>query len=276
MAAIFERIKFIGRKYLPHSLVLFLNTVRRAVRGDSIFIPFSATYNEDGLVCNKNISFLDEEKFKIAYGNAVGKKLYVDPNIRWRCHVACWAGSIALQLKGDFVECGVNKGFLSHIVMDYLCFDRNSPDFYLVDTYQGFDDRYLAPRERSRLQEYAASSKSGKSWEMGIYEPCYDVVVKAFSEFESARIIRGTVPDVLPEVKTDKVAYLSIDMNCVAPEVAAIKYFWEKMLPGGLVILDDYAWPGHEEQKIAMDQFATKAGTRILSLPTGQGILMKT
>lgn len=275
MAAIGTRLKFLGRKFLPQKFVMFLNTIRRAFLGIPVLIPFNSTYNEDGLVCNKNISFVHEEKFEMAYKNAVSKKLYVDPNIRWRCHVVCWAGSMALRLKGDFVECGVNKGFFSHIVMEYLGFNSESPNFYLVDTYHGFDDRYLAQNERFRLQQYAECIKSNKSWKLGIYEPCHDFVVKAFSDFETAIIIKGSIPDVLPEIKTERVAYLSIDMNCVVPEIAAIEYFWPKLLQGGVVVLDDYGWPGHEEQKIAMDEFANRVESSILSLPTGQGLLIK-
>jgi hypothetical protein len=41
------------------------------------------------------------------------------------------------------------------------------------------------------------------------------------------------------------------------------------------VLLDDYAGFGYEWQKIGMDAFATERGLSILSLPTGQGLLIK-
>ncbi len=275
MALKIGKFKQLAKRRLSPRWTFFFNVLRTAAGGNSVFIPFKATYNEDGLACNKNMPFLDEEKFRTAYANAVAKGLYVDANIRWRCHVACWAGMMALRLGGDFVECGVNKGFLSHILMEYLDFDSSGRSFYLVDTYQGFDGRYLTSMERERLVGFAASTDSGKPWEMGMYEPCYEVVVGAFSGFKGARIVKGAVPDVLPEVRAESVAYLSIDMNCVAPEIAALEHFWPKMLVGGVVLLDDYAWPGHEEQMVAMDDFARRAGTKILCLPTGQGLLIK-
>ena len=269
------KLKALAKERLPGKWIFFLNVLRTLAKGHSVFIPFKATYNEEGLACSKNTPFLEDARFVAAYGNAVGKHLYVDANVRWRCHVACWAGSMAMQLEGDFVECGVNKGFLSHILMDYLDFDRSGRLFYLVDTYQGFDGRYLSATERSRLVDYASATESDKPWEMGMYEPCYEAVVNAFAGFKGARIVKGAVPDVLPEVQAEKIAYLSIDMNCVAPEIAAIEHFWPKMAQGGVVLLDDYAWPGHEEQLAAMDAFAQRAGTKILCLPTGQGLLIK-
>ena len=271
-----KRLEMIARRYLPPPLQRYFAFLWRLFLGYPLLIPFRATYIEDGLVSAHNVDFIEEKKFKIAYEQAVAEKLFVSPDIRWRLHVACWAGTHALALNGDFVECGVNKGFMSRIVMDYLDFGQRNSTFYLLDTFQGFDEQYLTPRERKVLQAYAKDHhKFNKPWQMGIYEPCYDVVVRAFNRFDNVRIIKGTIPDTLAEVKTERVAYLSIDMNCVGPEIAAIEYFWPKLVQGGIVILDDYGWSAHLAQKLAMDGFATKVGKKILSLPTGQGLIIK-
>ena len=39
--------------------------------------------------------------------------------------------------------------------------------------------------------------------------------------------------------------------------------------------MDDYAYCGYLPQKLGMDGFARKKGADILSLPTGQGLLIK-
>ena len=38
---------------------------------------------------------------------------------------------------GDFVECGVNKGFLSSAIMEYLDWNSLDRGFYLLDTFAG-------------------------------------------------------------------------------------------------------------------------------------------
>ena len=68
-----------------------------------------------------------------------------------------------------------------------------------------------------------------------------------------------------------KIAFLSIDMNCVEPEIAAAQYFWDRMVPGGAMLLDDYGHPLHINQKRAFDQFAREKGVEILHLPTERG-----
>lgn len=64
-------------------------------------------------------------------------------------------------------------------------------------------------------------------------------------------------------------------MNAVLPEVAAIEHFWPLMSSGAVVILDDYGWPRHREQKAGIDAFAARIGVDILQLPTGQGVAVK-
>jgi hypothetical protein len=40
-------------------------------------------------------------------------------------------------------------------------------------------------------------------------------------------------------------------------------------------LLDDYAYHGYRQQKLGMDRFAASRGVQVLSLPTGQGLLIK-
>ncbi len=64
-------------------------------------------------------------------------------------------------------------------------------------------------------------------------------------------------------------------MNIAAPEVAAIEYFWDKLVTGAPIVLDDYGWSHYHEQQLALDAFAARKGVAIASLPTGQGLLFK-
>ena len=64
-------------------------------------------------------------------------------------------------------------------------------------------------------------------------------------------------------------------MNCAEPELAAADHFWERLTPGALVLMDDYAYVGSHAQKTAMDEFARRRGVEVLSLPTGQGLIVR-
>jgi hypothetical protein len=70
-------------------------------------------------------------------------------------------------------------------------------------------------------------------------------------------------------------AFLHLDMNCAYPEAVALRYFWPILSAGGVVLLDDYAYYGSEEQGASLDGVAADLGAGILTLPTGQGLILK-
>ncbi|MCX6466256.1 MAG: alpha/beta hydrolase, partial [Pseudonocardiales bacterium] len=59
-----------------------------------------------------------------------------------------FVAAFAARLRGDFVECGVNWGFLSSAIMHYLDWDRHGKTFYLFDTFAGLDPKIVSETER--------------------------------------------------------------------------------------------------------------------------------
>lgn len=247
-----EQIKnFANKKLLQH---FGLEIRRTKSTGGSGF------YYQDRLCTNHNHDFMHEPRFHSAYERGI-KACDEDYHFHWRVHVALWVASQALPLEGDFVECGVNRGFLSSAIMNYLDWNMQDKKFYLFDTFQGLD-----PETCSEAQYLAYKIH---------YPECFERVEQNFKEYQNVHIIRGSVPDTLSDVNISSVAYLSIDMNCVIPEIAAANFFWSKLVDGGFILLDDYGFHGHEEQKLAFQDFAKGKNIEILSLPTGQGLMMK-
>jgi hypothetical protein len=110
---------------------------------------------------------------------------------------------------------------------------------------------------------------------VGAYETDVARVRANFAEWPNAVVVEGSVPDILPKVNTTSVAFLHIDMNCAYPERAALEYFWDRLSPGAFVLLDDYAYHGFENQADAIDTLGRSLGFSVLSLPTGQGLIVK-
>jgi len=237
----------------------------RVFKRPELYMPLTTvTYRQDGLVTQHNADFMNDRRFARAYQIGESTNSWNGWQVHWRAHVVCWAAERAKYLEGDFVECGVNKGGLSLTLMEYINFaELKGKKFYLIDTYEGLIEEQISDEEK----------KHGAK--VGGYKECYATVKQTFSRFENAVIVRGVVPDILPEVKPEKVCYLSIDMNCAEPEIAAAEYFWDKMVSGAAMILDDYGWMGQAVQKRAFDDFAGRKNVPLLCLPTGQGIIMK-
>lgn len=240
-----------------------MNIVRRIKK--AILPPkYKATYERDGLTTVHNNGFMREPDFIKAEraGEATGS--WAD--IQWRVHTNLWAASHCKNIEGDFVECGTNKGGFAKAICEYLDFKNISKTFYLLDTFEGLDESLLTEPEK-------AAGK--KEFFQNAYSDCYEQVKNTFAEVPNVKLIRGSVPGTLTQVPSEKISYLSIDMNNVVPEIAAMDYFWDKLSSGAMVILDDYAYVTYDLQYEAHNKWAKEKGIKILSLPTGQGLIVK-
>ncbi len=221
-------------------------------------------YNQDGLTTIHNAGFMQSKDFQRAEiaGAATGSW----KNIHWRLHTILWSALHCNSLPGDFVECGTNRGGFARAICEYINLNQSGKAFYLLDTFNGLDNELLTMDEL----------KSGKKEHfLHEYSECYEDVKKTFESFEFVKIIRGSVPDTLINVKSTQIAFLSIDMNTIVPEIAALNYFWPNMAPGGMIVLDDYAYATCDLQYTAHNEWAATNNIKILSLPTGQGIIIK-
>lgn len=219
--------------------------------------PFD--FDADGMkLWDKNLKSLSDPRFVEAYSRSARPEI----PIQFRAYVCCWAASQAAKLPGDFVECGVNEGWLSQTICRYLDFNSIDKSFYLFDTYEGIPKEQITEGEAARAALHH-------------YPDCYDLAKSRFSDYSRAKLVRGKIPDTLTSAPIDLVCYLSIDMNIEKPERDAIEFFWPKMPSGAIVVLDDYAFAGYEKQHDSMDEFAAKVGANILTLPTGQGLVVK-
>ena len=170
---------------------------------------------------------------------------------------------------GDFVECGVNAGFISSAIMQRLDWPRHDKRFFLIDTFSGPVLTQYAEQEAVRLKIAEAAIAKGA------YVTDLERVRANYSEWRNVEVIQGVVPDVLPVLAARSVAFLHIDMNCAFPERATLEHFWPLLSPGAMVLFDDYAYLDNNRATEAIDSAAALLGARILSLPTGQGLIIK-
>ena len=231
---------------------------------------YTPIYTDDGLISDPRVihnhDFMRNPKYINAY-KVAEKALGYDHKMFWRLHVALWCASQAQKLPGDFVECGVWRGFLATAILNYIPWPIDNRQFYLFDTWEGLDERYLTEKERNNQ----AKLDHFKPY----YSNQYEAVKKHFSNYRNVQLVKGSVPETLDLVKIEAVSYLSLDMNCASPELSAAEHFWEKLVPGGMILLDDYGFVSYEEQKRGFDRFADRKGIEVLALPTGQGLIIK-
>jgi O-methyltransferase len=243
--------------------------VRFPLPDGRLLVQGPLAYNQDGLATQHNADFMRDPRFLEAYRVAI-ENGRPGIQVEWRVHVALWCATQAIRLQGDFVECGVHTGILSGAVMTWLDFGKHAGrKFYLFDTWQG-----IPPEQVSAEEKRFGVLDMNRKYQDG--DANHAAAVRKFSRWPNAVVVRGRVPETLAAMAdATAVAYASIDMNVAAAEMAAADFLWPRLVPGGLILLDDYGWAAHANQKKAWDAFAQQHGAMILALPTGQGLIMK-
>ena len=140
-----------AKKYLNHVL-------------DRAFVFFGgASFSGDGLVVfGKSVSFRDEKRFYNIFKKYCESS--EDSSRIWRLHTLCWAAQKALSIDGDFVECGVFRGFFSSVIFEYLSLKECPKTFWLYDTFSGFSQKYSCPSDFrfGKIFMQVANSEYGK------------------------------------------------------------------------------------------------------------------
>jgi len=200
----------------------------------------AACYDHDGMrLFGKNTDFLQSERFRRAYqvGMDSGHKIGRQMDSRDDIHIE-WRVHIACWAASHALCLPgdfVECGVNTGILSLAIC---NFVDFNSTGkSFFLFDTYSGIPEEQMLESELVDRMKENGA----MYEECYNIT----------------------------------RMNIAAPEIAALEFFWDKLVGGAIVLLDDYGWLHHVEQKRAMDGFAQRKGVLIATLPTGQGLLIK-
>lgn len=215
------------------------------------------------ITAGKTHAFLSNENFKNAFLSNVTNDQ--ENSLVWRLNTLTWAAQHALSIPGDYVECGVYRGFSSSVVCKYLNFQNVAKTFYLYDTFSGLPEATSTHRER-------------EVWNPGYSddpEKLFSYVIEKFSSYPNVKVIQGIVPATFQDSCPNSIAYLHIDMNSTQAEILALEHLFDLVSSGGVIILDDYGWVCNSEQAEAESDFMSQRGYSILELPTGQGVILK-
>ncbi|TFW18192.1 hypothetical protein E4L96_13475 [Massilia arenosa] len=213
------------------------------------------TYLGDNLFTwgKSNSPFEDKEFVRAWESNTQND---ADRAIAWRRYILCTSAYHCAQLEGDFVECGVYRGTGIKTVVDYFGKENFTKTFWGYDTY-----------DYNPVEHHTFTGQ-----EDGMFEQ-----IKArFDGYDNVRLVKGLLPQSLEGNSPEKIAYLHIDLNNAEFEVATLDALFDRVVPGGMIILDDYEWAGiYRQQKIAEDAWFAKRNYRVFPLPTGQGMILK-
>ena len=163
----------------------------------------------------------------------------------------------------NFAECGVCDGWGAYFAVNAAFNTGVDFKYYLYDSWQGMKREYLLDSEDDSHGKYSHLDIERAKTNLAPFN-------------EHLVFNKGFVPDSF-EVSNnpDRLSWLHIDLNSALPTIAALDFFFDKLENGGIVLLDDYAWPGYEDTKTHVDKWVQKANGMLFQFPTGQGVIIK-
>ena len=182
---------------------------------------------------------------------------------------ALWSFALATaNLPGDTAECGVFDGGSSFL----MCVSRErepgwAGEHHLFDSYEGLSE------PESLDMPHDNRSFRWRKHDLSVPER---VVLENLRRFPFVRSHPGWIPDRFDEVADREFSFVHVDVDLFAPTRDAIEFFYPRMVPGGVLLCDDYGFTTCPGATKAFDEFISSRPERsVVHLPTGQGFIVK-
>lgn len=207
------------------------------------------------ITIDKNLSFLTDVPLMKAFNAHATTR--IERGLIWRIMTVLWGARNGLRREGDFIECACYKGITARIICDTIDFGAY-PDrhYYLYDLFE-----HDASMPHHHMLEHAST--------------LFDEVKGRFAHLPNVTVTQGRVPESFSQALPEKIAFLHLDLNNAEAEISALEILFDRLVPGGVMVLDDYGWLGYRAQKLAEDDWLGERGYNVLELPTGQGLVIK-
>lgn len=172
---------------------------------------------------------------------------------------------IVQHLPGAIVECGVFKGvsFTRFAMFRSLFGNVYAKKMIGFDTFGEFPKTNYKPDKkfRNNFIKDAGIESINKDQLLRIME--YKGINK------NVELIAGDICKTVPEYAKKnpqlKISLLNLDTDIYEPSAVILKYFWNKIVKGGILLLDDYGvFPGETK---AIDEFFSGKNIKILKSP---------
>jgi O-methyltransferase len=188
-------------------------------------------------------SLLETEDGRIEYMSAIAKE----------CAESSLIGLLekALERPGDVVECGVYRGQSLRWICKTVGDIAQERTVFALDSFEGFPPGAITPFDLTHFR--------GKSRLEGKFKGAEDVPTRLsrFAQHAGVNldIRKGFFENTLPDIVDRKFCFIHIDCDTYSGHVEVLNSLYDRLVPGGTIVYDDYkaeAWPGATS---AVDEF---------------------
>jgi hypothetical protein len=168
------------------------------------------------------------------------------------------------HLAGDSADVGVRFGTSSFFILSGL--DDPSKRHHLFDSFEGLSEP--APED--------APAGAGPSvWKKGDLRVGEEVTRANLAQFANCSFHKGWIPERFPDVERSRFCFVHIDVDLYQPTLDSLKFFYDRVVPGGVIVCDDYGFTSCPGAMRALEEFFAGRKEALFHIPTGQALVVK-
>ena len=164
---------------------------------------------------------------------------------------------------GSVAECGVFEGQTAMFINKYWS-DRT---LHLFDTFEGFSDDDFA-YDSNTFPALKNGICATNPFKVDAPDSLIEVVKGRMCYPDNLKIHKGHFPESAGIIE-DRFCFVNLDMDLYKPQLEGLRYFWNKMEPGGVILLHDYYDSTLPGVRMAVSDFEKELGEMLLKLPIG-------
>lgn len=144
-----------------------------------------------------------------------------------------------LPAKAVWYECGVYKGGSALLLAEVIRRSERPIPLRLFDTFCGMP--FAGPLDTHQPGEFADTS--------------LEAVAAKFVGYHDVRFHVGVMPYTFEKCSADVIGLAFLDVDQERSMRECLEFIWPRMIPGGIVVIDDYGWKNCQGVKPVVDEF---------------------
>jgi O-methyltransferase len=165
---------------------------------------------------------------------------------------------------GEVAECGCFRGLSSFLLCGELAAEDSRFDgsgYRIFDSFQGLSEPLLEDEIPDTAPDALAQRATCSA---GAFAVPLAVVQRNLSAFPRISWHPGWIPSGFKGLPERRYRFVHVDVDLYEPTDESLRYFHPRLSPGGILVCDDYNWPG---ARLALEEFAEREGVTFSVTP---------
>ena len=164
----------------------------------------------------------------------------------------------ALKLSGDVAEFGVYKGGTARLIADIM--SNSGRKLHLYDTFEG------SPKK---------SAKDTGNRKVFYQDVDMKELTDKFTMHNFVAFHKGLLPQSINSEDFKELCFAHLHLNLYEGTKGTLDYIFRKMTEKGIILIEDYGIIECSGVRKAVDEFCIQNNTKLIYLPTCQGVIIK-